>query len=69
MIVTFASVFLLIPYDITFLYRIEDYYPFTAFHMVLLGAGKAYRCLYFLLFCRAVRFHLPLQISFAWLMW
>uniref|UniRef100_A0A182HM52 Uncharacterized protein n=1 Tax=Anopheles arabiensis TaxID=7173 RepID=A0A182HM52_ANOAR len=38
MIVTFASVFLLIPYDITFLYRIEDYYPFTAFHMVLLGA-------------------------------
>uniref|UniRef100_A0A182PN95 Cyclic nucleotide-binding domain-containing protein n=1 Tax=Anopheles epiroticus TaxID=199890 RepID=A0A182PN95_9DIPT len=37
MIVTFASAFLLIPYDITFLYRIEDYYPFTAFHAILLA--------------------------------
>ncbi|XP_052898054.1 potassium/sodium hyperpolarization-activated cyclic nucleotide-gated channel 1-like [Anopheles moucheti] len=37
MIVTFATAFQLIPYDVTFLYRIGDYYPFTAFHVVLLG--------------------------------
>uniref|UniRef100_A0A182SX89 Cyclic nucleotide-binding domain-containing protein n=1 Tax=Anopheles maculatus TaxID=74869 RepID=A0A182SX89_9DIPT len=37
MIVTFATAFLLIPYDVTFLFRAGDYYPFTVFHMVLLG--------------------------------
>ncbi|XP_050074238.1 potassium/sodium hyperpolarization-activated cyclic nucleotide-gated channel 2-like [Anopheles maculipalpis] len=37
MIVTFVTAFLLIPYDVTFLFQVGDYYPFTAFHMVLLG--------------------------------
>uniref|UniRef100_A0A182RQ94 Cyclic nucleotide-binding domain-containing protein n=1 Tax=Anopheles funestus TaxID=62324 RepID=A0A182RQ94_ANOFN len=37
MIVTFATAFQLIPYDVTFLFRIGDYYPFTAFHVVILG--------------------------------
>uniref|UniRef100_A0A182QWT6 Cyclic nucleotide-binding domain-containing protein n=1 Tax=Anopheles farauti TaxID=69004 RepID=A0A182QWT6_9DIPT len=37
MIVTFATAFQMIPYDVIFLFRVEDYYPFTAFHMVLLA--------------------------------
>uniref|UniRef100_A0A182WK82 Cyclic nucleotide-binding domain-containing protein n=1 Tax=Anopheles minimus TaxID=112268 RepID=A0A182WK82_9DIPT len=37
MIVTFATAFHMIPYDVTFLFQIDDYYPFTAFHVVLLG--------------------------------
>ncbi|XP_053674591.1 potassium/sodium hyperpolarization-activated cyclic nucleotide-gated channel 1-like [Anopheles nili] len=36
MIVTFASAFLMIPYDVVFLFQQEDYYPFSPFHVVLL---------------------------------
>ncbi|XP_050094110.1 potassium/sodium hyperpolarization-activated cyclic nucleotide-gated channel 1-like [Anopheles aquasalis] len=37
MIVTFAMAFQLIPYDVMFLFRVQDYYPFTAIHMILLA--------------------------------
>uniref|UniRef100_A0A182IVY4 Uncharacterized protein n=1 Tax=Anopheles atroparvus TaxID=41427 RepID=A0A182IVY4_ANOAO len=36
MIVTFATAFQLIPYDVMFLFRAPDYYPFTSFHVTLL---------------------------------
>ncbi|XP_058066357.1 potassium/sodium hyperpolarization-activated cyclic nucleotide-gated channel 1-like [Anopheles bellator] len=37
MIVTFAMAFQMIPYDVVFMFRVEDYYPFTAFHWILLA--------------------------------
>ncbi|XP_062705149.1 potassium/sodium hyperpolarization-activated cyclic nucleotide-gated channel 2 [Aedes albopictus] len=36
MIVTFATAFIFIPYDVIFLFRPEDYHPLTWFHQVVL---------------------------------